>query len=81
METQIIVALIGFAGVIASNAYTSRRTQQAYKKDLEIMLAVQNEKIEELTREAAKHNGFAERVPRLEAKVDDIDERVKRLEK
>lgn len=81
MDTQIIVALIGFASVIAANAYTTHRAQLAYKKDIEIMLAVQDEKIAELTREAAKTNEFVERVPRLEAKVDGIDERVKRLEK
>ena len=43
--------------------------------------AVMEYKIEELTREVRKHNGFAERIPVLEEKIEVANHRIADLEK
>ena len=47
---------------------------------LERYQAVTDTKIEELTREVRKHNGFAERIPLIEAENTRQNERIKALE-
>lgn len=42
--------------------------------------AVMEYKIEELTREVRKHNGFAERIPVLEEKIEVANHRIADLE-
>lgn len=58
---SVITGVLTVVGVIASN-----KTNQA----------VTDTKIEELTREVRKHNGFAERMPVLEEKVENLVEKV-----
>lgn len=43
--------------------------------------AVTEVKIEELTREVRKHNGFAERIPVIDEKIKGINHRIEDLEK
>lgn len=43
--------------------------------------AVTEVKIEELTREVRKHNGFAERIPVIDEKIKVINHRIEELEK
>lgn len=78
--TEIIVAVIsgGLAliGVIISNVASSRKTQA----QIEVSQAVTDTKIEELTREVRKHNGFAERMPVVEEQVKVINHRLSDLE-
>ena len=62
----VIVGIITLIGVRASNSKTQ---------------AVLEERVAELTREVRKHNGFAERVPVLENKVENIEEDLKELKK
>lgn len=80
MTEGIIVALIsgGLAliGVIISNVASSRKTQA----QIEVSQAVTDTKIEELTREVRKHNGFAERMPVVEEQVKVINHRLSDLE-
>lgn len=47
---------------------------------LEKYAAVTDQKLEELTRETRKHNSFAERIPKLETKIENIEHRVDSLE-
>jgi hypothetical protein len=47
---------------------------------LEKFQAVTDTKIEELTREVRKHNGFAERMPVLEEKIKVINHRLDKFE-
>lgn len=78
--TEIIVAVIsgGLAliGVVISNVASSRKTQA----QIEVSQAVTDTKIEELTREVRKHNGFAERMPVVEEQVKVINHRLSDLE-
>lgn len=78
--TEIIVALItgglALAGVIISNAATTAKIAG----DLKTAQAVTNTRIEELTREVRKHNGFAERIPVIEEQIKVINHRIEDLE-
>lgn len=84
METDIIVALIGFAGIIGAQVIISKRTnkdilskieKQSELSDakldakIEKHQAVTDTKIEELTREVRDHNNFARRMPVLEEQI------------
>lgn len=78
--TEIIVAIIsgGLAliGVVISNIASSRKTQA----QIEVSQAVTDTKIEELTREVRKHNGFAERMPVVEEQIKVMNHRLSDLE-
>lgn len=81
--TEIIVALIAAAAsifsaictiivVLISNKRANTRNQQQF----EIAQAVMRNEIETLTREVRKHNNFAERMPRLEEKIEAIEDKI-----
>lgn len=53
---------------------------QKLNAKLEKFQAVTETKIEELTREVRKHNGFAERMPVLEEKIKAINQRLDKFE-
>lgn len=80
MLSEIITALItgGLAlmGVIISNNHNNAKTQAK----IETAQAVTDCKIDELTREVRKHNGFAERMPVVEEQIKVINHRVKDIE-
>ncbi len=68
METviaAIISGLVTLGGVLVSNNATKAVTQ---------------ERINELTREVRKHNGFAERMPVVEEQIKVINHRIDDLE-
>lgn len=68
METVIAAAITGgltLVGVLISNNATK---------------AVMQERINELTREVRKHNGFAERMPVVEEQIKVINHRIDDLE-
>ena len=90
MDTEIIVALIGFAGVIGAQWLITKRQNsdlmsrieknselQDQKLDAKIekMQAVTDTKLVELTREVREHNNFARRVPVLEEKINALERR------
>ena len=81
MSETIIVALItgglSLAGVIATCTVTAGRQEKAQA----VAQAITDTKIEELTREVRKHNGFAEKLPVLELKLESLEDKVGRLEK
>lgn len=73
MSEAILVALITGAvsliGTVLTILQTSKKTEQAFQ----IAQAVMNEKIEQLRKSVDKHNNFAERLPRLEQRVEDLE--------
>ena len=74
MADAVIVAIISGFLTLAGTALTVWASSRKTTKNYEIHQAVIDEKIESLTREVRKHNGFAEKIPVLE-------ERIKNLEK
>ena len=91
MNTDIIIALVGaFAtifvgaltliGVIVSNKRSNDKLNTEIQHKLETAQAVTDTKLDELTREVRKHNGFAERMPVIEEKISVINHRIEDLE-
>lgn len=78
--TEIIVALITggltLIGVVISNAASNNKIQN----QLQTSQAVTDTKIEELTREVRAHNGFAQKIPVLEEKIEVANHRIRDLE-
>ena len=73
---SIVVGGLSFLGVVISN----NRSNNKMQNDMKISQAVSDERIEELTREVRKHNGFAERVPVLEEQMKMTNKRLVKLE-
>ena len=80
MKEAILVALItgglSLLGVMLSNRAVYNKTQA----NLQTAQAVTDTKLEELTREVRKHNGFAERIPVLEEKIAVANHRIEDLD-
>lgn len=78
--TEIIVALITggitLIGVVISNMSSNHKIQS----QLQTSQAVTDTKIDELTREVREHNGFAQKIPTIEAQITDINRRLENLE-
>ena len=80
MTEAITVALItgglSLIGVIIAIIAGNRRTEQK----IQVAQAVTDTKIEELTREVRKHNGFAEKIPVIQEQIKVINHRIADLE-
>ena len=80
MTEAITVALItgglSLLGVIIASAARNRRTEQK----IQVMQAVTDTKIEELTREVRKHNNFAEKIPVIQEQIKVVNHRLADLE-
>lgn len=80
MTEAITVALItgglSLIGVIIASIAGNRRTEQK----IQVAQAVTDTKIEELTREVRKHNGFAEKIPVIQEQIKVVNHRLADLE-
>lgn len=91
MTEGILIALIGFAGVIISNIVTSSNNNKKLvseiktennkvvgeiKLELATYKATTDEQIKELTREVREHNNFAKRMPAVEEGIENLKEKV-----
>ena len=81
MSEAIVVALItggiSLVGVVITSLATASKTERSQA----VAQAVTDTKIDELTREVRAHNGFAEKIPLLQAECTDLKRRVSNLEK
>ncbi len=77
---EILVAIItgglALVGVVITNVAGNRRAEEK----LRIAQAVTDAKIDELTREVRKHNGFAEKMPVIQEQIKVINHRIADLE-
>lgn len=80
IDSSIVVALITGGVTLIGTAMTVRAGNRKTQEMLKLNQAIQEERITELTREVRRHNGFAERIPRVEAKMEDFEKRVEKLE-
>lgn len=76
--TEIITALITGGLALVGVFITNKSTSKKIEAQLQISQAVTDTKLDELTREVRKHNGFAERVPVLENQVAEINRELER---
>lgn len=76
MEPTIIVALVAGIFNILGIIISTRQNNKDITNKLDKHQAVQEERISNLTDEVRKHNGFAERIPRLEATTEQVSKDV-----
>lgn len=67
----LLVALIGLIGTV----YTTRVSTDRIQHELDKHNAIQDTKLEELTREVRQHNDFATRIPVIEQRVTALEEK------
>ena len=67
--STIAVALIGLVGTVLTTKQGNERIQH----ELDKHNAVQDTKLEELTREVRQHNDFATRIPVIEQRVTALE--------
>lgn len=81
---ELICSLIPSAftllGVIITCTLSAKATRDNVSHRLEISQAVTEIKLEELTREVRKHNGFAEKIPVINEQLKVFDRRLSELE-
>lgn len=80
MSEAILVALItgglSLIGVVITISASTRKTEQSQA----VAQAVTDTKIDNLTQEVRQHNGFAQKIPLLQAECDNLKRRVSDLE-
>lgn len=69
---SILVAVITGGLSLVGVIFTVRQSSKKQDANIQTSLALMKKDIENLTAEVRKHNGFAERLPRLEQKVEDL---------
>ena len=74
---SMITGVLALVGVIVTNIASNRKTEQTLKT----AQAVMDIKLEELTREVRKHNGFAEKIPVMQEQIKVMNHRIEDLEK
>ena len=72
MESIVVAVVSGLFSVIAV-VITCISSNKKIEKQLEVNQAIQNTKIDELTREVRMHNDFARRIPVLEEKIRNLE--------
>lgn len=81
MGEAILVAVItgglSLIGVVITSMATTRKQEQAQA----VAQAITETKIDNLTNEVRQHNGFAQKIPLLEANYKSLEKRVNDLEK
>lgn len=83
MEALLAAAIssgITLIGTIYTVNASQRKTQASVEATVKTEMAVMNTKLENLTKEVEKHNGFAERIPTLEAEVRTVKDNVQTLQ-
>ena len=75
MSEAVIVAVITGVLALIGTYVTVSAGNDKIMAELEKHQAVQDEKIETLTREVREHNEFAKRMPVLEEKVKNLEKR------
>ena len=76
----VISSGITLIGTIYTVNASQKKTQASVESTVKTEMAVMNTKIENLTKEVEKHNGFAERIPKVEQAVDTLKDNVQTLQ-
>ena len=80
MDSAIVVALITGGASILGVILTNMASNSKIEHSLDKAQAVMDNKIENLTEEVRKHNAFAERIPKIEARIDALKDRIDKME-
>lgn len=79
MSEGIVVAIITGAFTLIGTIITVIVGMSKASKNIEIVQAVTNEKIDQLKEEVKKHNDFGQRIPVLEVKISNLEQRVEAM--
>lgn len=78
IAVPIITGVLTLIGVCITAWASAKKTRDDVTTKLQLAQAVMNEKIENLRKSVDKHNGFAERLPKLEQRVDDLEKQTEK---
>ncbi len=76
MNDAIITAIITGMFTLVGVVITSQQNGKKIERKLEQQQALNNYKIDELTREVREHNNFAKRMPVVENEINAIKEKI-----
>lgn len=79
MNDAIITALITGVFTLVGVIITSQQNGKKIERKLEQQQALNNYKIDELTREVREHNNFAKRMPVVEQQIASIQDKINYL--
>ena len=80
MSEGVITAIITGVFTLIGTIITVIVGLSKANKNIEIVQAVTNTKLDNLTAEVKRHNNFAERLPAVEANIENLDRRIENLE-
>lgn len=78
---SIIVSIISAVGTLVGVIVSTKASNREISHKLEVHQAVIDTKIDNLAKEVAKHNHFAERMPVVEEQIKVINHRLEDLER
>jgi len=76
MEPGVVVAIISGIASITATVLTILGSNKRTQNMLQINQAVTETRLDSLTDEVKKHNNFAERIPKLEQKIEYLEKDV-----
>lgn len=79
MNDAIITAIITGMFTLIGVVITSQQNGRKIERKLEQQQALNNYKIDELTREVREHNNFAKRMPVVEQQIASIQDKINYL--
>ena len=79
MSDGVIVAIITGLFTLIGTVITVIVGMSKANKNIEIVQAVTNEKLDHLTEEVKKHNDFGQRIPILEVKLSNLEQKVEAI--
>lgn len=80
MSEGVVTAIITGVFTLIGTIITVIVGLSKANKNIEIVQAVTNTKLDNLTAEVKRHNNFAERLPAVEANLENLDRRIENLE-
>lgn len=72
IASALITGVLALVGVIITCYFSNQKTRTEIQAEIKTAIAVQDTKIEELTREVRLHNNFAQRMPVVENEIKHI---------
>ena len=80
MSEGVVVAIISGVFTLIGTIITVMVGLSKANKNIEIVQAVTNTKLDNLTEEVKRHNNFAQRLPAVEANIDNLEHRLNAIE-
>lgn len=72
IASALITGVLALIGVIITCYFSNQKTRTEIQSEIKMAIAVQDAKIDELTREVRQHNNFAQRMPVVENEIKHI---------